>query len=710
MIEGVRVPNPVLILHGGGTALACDFTGQLRADELHGFFAGDTRVLSTYRFDINGQTWQLLGRSRSGHGTALWMFQNKMFRDQFGDIEEGTVLFDLRRRVDGALHDDIRLRSFATRRVRARLSLQLDADFADIFEVKAQSIASRMNALRIPTERGVSLIYNHVGFRRGLHVSFFNTKVAPGLASSRVLFEVDIPPNGEWSCCLEAVPEIGTKQVRLSASAHAPEPNPIPRQDVLALRADPLLARPFIRGQQDLHALAVPQATNASPYIAAGAPWFLALFGRDPLVTALMAGIDGVWSSEGALAAVGRYQATERDDFRDAEPGKLPHELREDEYTLNGTLPFSPYYGTHDAPALYCLALWNAWRWGGDQRLIQVHFDTARKALQWCETFGDRDGDGLLEYGTRSRVGYRNQSWKDAEDAVVHADGSHGELPLATVEMQGYLFAALLAMGELYEALGEPHEAERLRSRAVHLQNLVEARFWVEDLQYYAFALDGHKKQVAGIASNPGHLLWCGLASASRAKHVAARVMQPDLFSGWGLRTLSTRNPAYNALSYQRGSVWPHDTLLVAAGLWRYGYRVEASRLIQAVLEAATAFEDDRLPELFCGIKRAEGPPVPYAKANSPQAWAAAAPLLAAQLFVGLVPDAPRGRCYLSPWLPPWLPELEVEGIAVGSARVDVSLQRRDDATVVNKVRANGIEVIQETPEASLWGSPWSRR
>jgi glycogen debranching enzyme len=446
MTDGVRVPNPVLILHGGGTALACDFTGQLRADELHGFFAGDTRVLSTYRFDISGQAWQLLGRARSGHGTAHWMFQNRMFRDQFGDVEEGTILFELRRRVDGALHDDIHLRSFVTRRVRARFSLQLDADFADIFEVKAQSIATRMNALRIPTKQGVSLIYDHAGFRRGLHVTFFESNVPLdlGLAGSRLLFEVDIAPNGEWRCCLEAEPEIAAKRVRLSASAHAPEPNPVPRQDVLVLRAPPLLERPFVRGQQDLHALAVPQPANASPYVAAGAPWFLALFGRDPLVAALMAGIDGVWSSEGALTAVGHYQATERDDFRDAEPGKLPHELRQDEYTLNGTLPYSPYYGAHDTPALYCLTLWNAWRWSGDERLLRTHFDTARKALQWCETLGDRDGDGLLEYGTRSPVGYRNQSWKDAEDAIVHADGSHGELPLATVEMQGYLFAALL--------------------------------------------------------------------------------------------------------------------------------------------------------------------------------------------------------------------------------------------------------------------------
>jgi glycogen debranching enzyme len=221
-------------------------------------------------------------------------------------------------------------------------------------------------------------------------------------------------------------------------------------------------------------------------------------------------------------------------------------------------------------------------------------------------------------------------------------------------------------MAELLAAQGEKAEAERLRQAAKKLRDIVEERYWMEQEKYYAFALDGQKRQVASISSNPGHLLWCGLPNQKRAAMLAERLLKPDLFSGWGLRTLSSENPAYNPLSYQRGSVWPHDTLLAAAGLWRYGHYEAASTLIRATLEAAGAFEEARLPELFCGLPRSHDLPVPYEQANIPQAWAAAAPILAAQLFLGILPDAPHGRCFISPWLPDWLPRLEVQGIAIG--------------------------------------------
>src|SRR6266700_4978695 len=443
------------------------------------------------------------------------------------------------------------------------------------------------------------------------------------------------------------------------------------------------------------------------PYVAAGMPWFLTLFGRDPLVAALLSGLDGAWSAKGELSALGELQASRRDDWRDAEPGKLLHECRRGELARRNRIPFAPaYYGTHDAPALYCLTLWQAWRWTGDDQLLAAHLETAKAALRWCDDLGDRDGDGLLEYATRSSQGYYNQSWKDAGDAVVHADGRMAELPLATIELQGYLFAARLAMAELLAAQGEHAEAERLRQQASKLREIVEERYWMEQEEYYAFALDGQKRQVASISSNPGHLLWCGLPAPKRAAALAGRLLKPDLFSGWGLRTLSSENPAYNPLSYQRGSVWPHDTLLAAAGLWRYGHYEEASTLIRAILEAARAFEDARLPELFCGLPRAHDLPVPYAQANIPQAWAAAAPILAAQLFLGLLPAAPHGRCFVSPRLPEWLPRLELQGIAIGQGSLDITVTRRGTETVIEQMERKEIEVIEGTVEAPLWGMP----
>ena len=282
-----------------------------------------------------------------------------------------------------------------------------------------------------------------------------------------------------------------------------------------------------------------------------------------------------------------------------------------------GAIPHTPYYGTHDAPALYCLALWQAWRWTADRDLLASHLGPAEAALRWCDELGDRDGDGLQEYSTRSKKGYRNQGWKDAGDAIVHADGRLAEPPLATVELQGYLFAARLAMAELFAEQGDRAAAERLRRAADELRALVEDRFWLADEAFYALALDRDKRPVGAVSSNPGHLLWCGLPSSARAAAMAERLLAPDLFSGWGLRSLSSRNPAYNPLSYQRGSVWPHDTALAAAGLWRYGQRAAASALLRSVLEAAAAFEGEQLPELFAGLDRRHGPPVPYEAANT---------------------------------------------------------------------------------------------
>jgi glycogen debranching enzyme len=582
-----------------------------------------------------------------------------------GEIPAGTLLLTLRRRVDCALHDDLYLQAFAQRAVKIQFTLHLDADFADIFEVKSQSLPPRVNVRRAAQQKSVTLSYEKAGFRRGMQISLDPAFGQPVFVGTRVVFELHLDPGAVWKCCLEARPEVDGALFQFAGDPHQSEPNPVPDAQKVSIRTDPILEGPFTQGLADLHALAIRQKEHP-PYVAAGVPWFLTLFGRDPLMTALLSGLDGAWSAQGALAALGELQATSRDDWRDAEPGKLLHECRRGELASRNRIPFAPaYYGTHDAPALYCLTLWHAWRWTGDDQLLKAHLEMARAALHWCEELGDRDGDGLLEYATRSSRGYYNQSWKDAGDAVVHAHGRQADLPLATVELQGYLFAALLAIAELLAALGEQAEAERLRQAANKLRDIVEERYWLEEEGFYAFALDGQKRQVASISSNPGHLLWCGLPDPKRAAKAARRLLKPDLFSGWGLRTLSSENPAYNPLSYQRGSVWPHDTLLAAAGLWRYGHYEEASTLIRAILEAAGAFEEARLPELFCGLPRSHDLPVPYEQANIPQAWAAASPILAAQLFLGILPDAPHQRCFVSPWLPEWLPRLELRGITI---------------------------------------------
>ena len=702
----VQIPHPTVVLHGEGIALACGLTGEVRADELHGLFVGDTRVLSTYRISLAGQQWQLLGRNRDGHGTATWTFQSPSIRTPRGELAQGSLFFKLRRRVSGGLHDDLTIRGFGDEQIETRLTVQLDSDFADVFEVKDRRLPPRLDVVRTSEGEQLTLRYERAGFGRALHVTFSTSDPAQGRSlefiGSQIIFDIALGQAEEWTCCIHAEVELGGIIQPFAGDPHDPEPEPSPATAPM-LRSEPILELPFERGCADFHALAVPSGDYA--FVSAGVPWFMCLFGRDTLLSALMTGVLGGWPARGALAALASLQATARDDWRDAEPGKLPHEIRRGELAFRKMIPHTPYYGTHDAPALYCLTLWNAWRWTGDESLLDTHLETAERALQWCEDLGDRDGDGLQEYATRSRLGYYNQSWKDAGDAIVGPTGELAKLPIATIELQGYLYAARLAMAELSESRGDQAKGLRLRDSASALRSLVEERYWLEEENFYAVAIDGNKEPLRTVSSNPGHLLWCGLPGPDRACRTAERLIADDMFSGWGLRTLSSKHPRYNPLSYQRGSVWPHDTMLAAAGMARYGLNDQAATLVRGLLDAACALEDARLPELFCGIERDRGGPVPYAEANIPQAWAAAAAPLAAQLFLGIVPDAPRGRCFLNPWLPEWLPRLEIDRLSIGRRTLRVVLRRDGGATEIEEIDGDEIDVVSGGAEAALWGT-----
>jgi glycogen debranching enzyme len=696
-----RIVQPLETLFGGGVALSCGADGQVQAEEPHGLFAADTRVLSTYALGIGGHRWQVLSRARPGPSVAQWEMQNPTLRTSTDELRAGTVHCRLRRRLDGAMHDCLQVRLYGPAPVQVRLMFQLDADFADVFEVRSRAIHPRLNAQRFPTDEGLTLLYQRRGFERGLRV-----RLQPALAASHVgthiLFDVELEPGHPFSLCLECCPVVDGTVIRFAGDPHAEDAVRVNRP---ALRAAPLLGAPFAQSCADLERLAMRDG-HELPYVAAGAPWFGALFGRDTLVTSLMAGLLGPTYAEGALSALASWQATSRDDFRDAEPGKLPHELRHGELARFGEVPHTPYYGTHDAPALFVLTLWHAYRWTGDPGLLERFLPAAARCLRWCVELGDRDADGLLEYGTRSPSGYRNQSWKDAGDAILHADGEPCSLPNATVELQGYWYAALLAMAELLDVEEEPAKADSLRRDAQALRWRVEERFWLEDADCYALALDGDKRPARSVSSNPGHLLWCGLPRPERARRLGRRLLAPDMASGYGLRTLSADHAAYNPLSYQLGSVWPHDTALCAAGLFRYGLREEGARLLHALLLAAGDFEHHRLPELFCGFDASVGPPVPYYQANSPQAWAAAAPLLAAQIFLGLQPDAARGRCHVDPWLPDWLPSLELRGLAIGHTQVDLAIAREEGCARLVTANGRGLEILEGSPPAPLWGAP----
>ena len=404
------------------------------------------------------------------------------------------------------------------------------------------------------------------------------------------------------------------------------------------------------------------------------------------------------------LDRLGELQAREIDDYRDAEPGKIPHELRHGELAFFHKIPHTPYYGTADATPLYLILLHSAWKRTGDDSLIHRHLDTAQACLNWIDQYGDRDGDGFQEYQTRSSAGYENQSWKDAGDAILYPDGTNVKGPKATCELQGYVFDAWLRMAEVYDALGQSDRAGELRRKAAELHRRFNEAFWDEEAGFYALALDGDKKRVMSIASNPGHCLWSGIVPPDRARRVVDRLMQPDMWSGWGIRTLSAKHPAYNPFSYQNGSVWPHDNSMIAIGMKRYGFTDEVGKISGAICEAADCFVANRLPELFSGIDRNEvGFPLRYLGANVPQAWATGAIFALAQAWTGFQPDLPHGRLVLDPVLPAWLDVLELRNLRLGKRSVDLRFMREGKTTRFEVTKGDG-KGIETRPVSVLPG------
>jgi glycogen debranching enzyme len=361
-------------------------------------------------------------------------------------------------------------------------------------------------------------------------------------------------------------------------------------------------------------------------------------------------------------------------------------------------IPHTPYYGTADATPLYLILLHSAWRCTGDRQLIEQHLDTAERCLEWIERYGDRDGDGFQEYQTRSPRGYENQGWKDSGDAITYPDGRLVKGPKALCELQGYVYDAWRRMAEIYEALGKRSRARALRAEAETLFTRFNEAFWDEESGFYALCLDGDKKKVMSVASNPGHCLWSRIVPRTRAARVVSRLLQPDMWSGWGIRTLSADHPRYNPMSYQNGSVWPHDNGIIAIGFKQYGFTEEAARIARAVTDAGSYFALYQMPELYAGIQREDANfPVQYPDANVPQAWAAGSVFSLLQALLGFEPDAPHGKLYVDPMLPEWLPNLRLTDLRLGKEMFDLRFWREDGQTRFEVLKGNAAMVERAT-------------
>ncbi len=710
----IQVGPPVLVINHGSTFMVSEPDSRIDRDEMLGIFADDTRYLSYYAAYANGEPWILLSSSTTAYYAAQFYLINPEFETEDGPVPRGTIGFVISRTVHDGIHEDLDVTNHGPRPIRFNLELTLRCDFADIFEVESRRFVRRGHIETVwdAASRALSTSYRNGDFFRELTYVTRNADAPPTYTNGRITFEIALDPGQSWHACGLYV---------LRDERHAREPVPACYDEAIQTALDQVqrewrdgvthvttsneeVYRFYRQSVEDLGALRLYEHDFAPDVWlpAAGVPKFVTIFGRDTLIVSLQTMIAHAGFARGTLKKLAQLQATELDPSRDAEPGKIMHELRRGELAHLRKIPHTPYYGTHDATPLFAILLHDAWRWLGDDALLHEYRDHLRRALAWIIDYGDRDGDGLQEYERQTPKGLENQGWKDSGDAVVYPDGRRVPAPIALVELQGYAFDALLRSAEMLDALGDDAEASELRRRARELQARFEERFWCEELQFYAFALDRDKQPVRTVTTNPGHCLWSGIIRHDRARLVAQRLMSRPMWTGWGLRTLSAEHTAYNPFSYHRGSIWPHDNALVALGLWRYGLRDEAATVARGISEAASHFASYRIPELYAGIEHRPGTfPVQYLGANVPQAWAAGSIFMLLQAILGVRADAPAGKLYVDPALPAWLPDIELHGLQVGEAKVDLRCWRDGDASRWDADVHGKIEVEQQA-----W-QPW---
>jgi glycogen debranching enzyme len=633
----------------------------------NGLFYRDMRHLSRWQLRLNGRQLSAMSARTLEYDEAVFFLV-----EPTGTIYRNPAMSLIRRReVSEGMHEHLELHNHGLRRIDVELSLLFDADFADLFEVK-DDLAKTGELYRHPEHDGVTLGYLRGDFRRETYIN------APGawFTEQSLTFRVGLEPRESWSA---------TVVVRVGTARDEPRPQLMHRPEMPDSLAEWLAAAPKVdtdwhdlrqvyrRSLIDLAALRFyPESVPDSSLPAAGLPWFMALFGRDSLITSYQAIPFVPELARTTLLALGAHQATDWDDFRDAEPGKILHELRHGELAHFGERPHSPYFGSADATPLFLVVLDEYERWTGDAETVRQLEGAARAAMTWIERYGDPDGDGYIEYQTRNpQTGLDNQCWKDSPNSISYPDGRIASLPRATCEIQGYAYDARVRTARLArEVWGDPEWADRLTADAAALRLQFDRDFWLPDEGFYAVALDGDKKPVPTLTSNIGHLLWSGVVLDERVEAVVNHLASDAMFSGWGIRTLADGQPVYNPIEYHNGTVWPHDTSLIAAGLVRYGRRQDANRLAVALLEAAGHF-GHRLPEAFAGYQRAATQvPVEYPTACSPQAWASGAPLLLIRVLLGLEPQA--SGLAVRPYLPfGVLTRLIVRGIPGRWGRTD---------------------------------------
>jgi glycogen debranching enzyme len=600
----------------------------------------------------------------------------------------------------GACYERFRLHSYALQPVHLELRMLFDADFADIFEVRG--IPRERSGRRLEPELGeMGIVLRYEGLDMVRRETRIECTPSPlKVSESEISLSVSLEPKGETTVYVTISSETGTTPTRRrlyeGAFLAAGAEGRLMRERLVRVKTSNEQFNDWLnRSAADLQMMITSTPQGLYPY--AGVPWYSTVFGRDGIITAL----ECLWIepaiAKGVLAHLAATQATQVNPEQDAEPGKIVHETRRGEMAALGEIPFGLYYGSVDATPLFVVLAGQYFERTGDYALIEEIWPAIVRALDWMREYGDRDGDGFVEYRSEGRKGLVNQGWKDSIDSVFHSDGTLAEGPIALCEVQGYVYSAKRTAARLAAILRKDALARALAVEADELRERFENAFWCEDLSTYALALDGHKRLCRVRSSNAGHALFAGIASPERAVRTAATLLADDSFSGWGIRTIPSSEVRYNPMSYHNGSVWPHDNALIAAGLAQYDLKAEALTILHGLFDSTRFLEIQRLPELFCGFARRSGEgPTLYPVACSPQAWATASVFLLLQVCLGLTIDGPGHRIlFTRPSLPGFLQEMRILDLTIDTGAADILLRRYPEGVAIQVLRRSGdIEIL----------------
>jgi len=655
-----------------------------------GLYDLDTRFLNRYEIFVNGKKPMVLTGRQVDYYSAVHYLTNP----KTDETEANLVSIERKRFIGRGLHEDIDITNYGPDPVRFKLRLEFDADFASIFEVKAGKKPTEMAPEFSADKENLSLSFKYRSgdFYRETRIVLGTPAEFDGRAA---IFDVKVQPRRRWHVCIDFLTLTEPKEVKPKYSCESFDMGggyPLGRQESWIRKAPRLITdydliqHAYDQSLLDMTALRLkdPHYAEVGIVPAAGIPWYVTCFGRDSLITAYQTLPYLPDMTYGVLKNLVRYQGKEVNPDNEEEPGKILHEIR-----WGGSMAMRNiqkiYYGTIDATPLFIVLLAEMYRWTADKGFIEEFKEPLLKALEWMDRYGDKDGDSYIEYKRSGNKGLENQGWKDSFDSVRFADGKFPEPPIALCEVQGYAYMAKLDAAYLLEMLGEREKAPVLREEASKLKEKFNRDFWMEEEGFFAEALDKDKNRVDAITSNPGHLLWSGIVEEGKAKSLKRRLFAPDMFSGWGIRTMSSIAHAYNAMSYHNGSIWPHDNSIIAAGLVNYGFYEEALRVINSVLDAGQYFAYQRLPELFCGFeRRSSHVPVDYPAASAPQAWASGSSMLMLSTMLGLKANAGDKTITLNPQIPSGAYRIHLAGLKIGDSYISFEIFKEKGEIALN--------------------------